>query len=475
MPFRPPTSVDYLHTPLVPQSFGGQAESLVPANWKYLDETIPSDHNDIIWYDPKNPAARIEFTGTGCTVCVEKNIDATNPVRDVVKGLPFDTTSYDVYNHGLDAGFRETDANGYAVNGVVALIGADADPNGYALYRVSLPADDTPLATRILNSFTPAPIAAATSQFLPATYRVTSMTPVDLDGSAMPQVVVTAVGTVADGGSSGLAPSTVLLLTFDSQANRWTKTFDASQEQSYQASTQQGAGPGLVDPTGAGPQVELIHDHPAGGADLLYWLNSVGGNSGNLIVGIVHFATGVATLVYSEDGDEGHVGSFDVPISTTAGVRVIGSGPRQTVQIALPWLTAADSRSQATRMYTRTLAPNRTGYQVVADDRPYVGVAIAPLVGGTEARVESVDPKSPASGELEVGDILTGVVGTALSNNITSALIGPPVIDEVAILRPGAAVTLRIVRNGQSSDVTLRLAHWSSASDALAKIGPTAL
>jgi hypothetical protein len=153
VPFRPPTSADYLHTPLVQQSFGGQAESLVPANWKHLDESIPSDHNDLIWYDPKSPAARIEFTGTGCTVCVEENIYATNPVRDVVRGLPFDTTSYDVYNHGLDAGFRETEADGYAVNGVVALIGTDADPNGYVLYRVSLPANDTPHATRILNSF----------------------------------------------------------------------------------------------------------------------------------------------------------------------------------------------------------------------------------------------------------------------------------------------------------------------------------
>jgi hypothetical protein len=330
---------------------------------------------------------------------------------------------------------------------------------------------------RVLTScITPAPVAAAIPQFLPATYRVTSMTPVDLDGSDTPQVVVTAVGTVQDGGSSGLAPSTVLLLTFDPLADLWTKTFDASQEQSYQATTQQGAGPGLVDPTSAGPQLALIHDQPNGGADLLYWVNSVGGNSGNLIVGIVHFATGVATVMYSEDGDEGHVGSFDVPTSAPAGVSVTGSGPQQTVQITLPWITAADSRSQAARMYTRTLAPIWSGsYQVIADDRPYVGVAISPLPGGTEARVESVDPNSPAGGELKVGDIITGVADTALGSNVISTLIGPPVIDEVAILQPGAMVTLDIIRNGQPSTVTLRLAHWSSASDVLAKIGPTAL
>ncbi len=327
---------------------------------------------------------------------------------------------------------------------------------------------------RVLGScVTPAPVAGAVSQFLPATYRVTSTTPVDLDGSATPQVVVTAIGTVQDGGSSGMAPTTVLLLTFDPLANRWTEVFDASQEQSYQTNTQQGAGPGLVDPTRAGPQIALIHDQPDGGADLLYWVNSVGGNSGKLIVGIVHFATGIATLVYSEDGDEGHVGSFDVPTSTPPGVSVTGTDPNQTVQIALPWITAADSRSQAARMYTRTLAPNWTGYyQVVVDDRPYIGVAISPLLGGSQARVESVDPSSPANNELQVGDIITGLAGTALGSNITSTLIGPPIIDEAAILQPGVTVTLQIVRNGTSSNVTLRLAHWSSAADALAKIGP---
>ena len=337
-------------------------------------------------------------------------------------------------------------------------------------------AEHDAIARVLASCVTPAPVAAAVSQFLPATYRVTSTTPVDLDGSDTPQVVVTAIGTVQDGGSSGLAPTTVLLLTFDPLANRWTEAFDASQEQSYQANSQQGAGPGLVDPTGSGPQVALIHDQPADGADLLYWVNSVGGNSGKLIVGIVHFATGAATLVYSEDGDEAHVGSFDVPTSTPGGVGVAGTGPNQTVQITLPWITAADSRSQAARMYSRTLAPNWTGYyQVVADDRPYVGVAISPLPGGTRARVESVDPTSPANGELHVGDILTGVADTALGTNITSTLIGPPVIDEVAILQPGDMVTLQIIRNGQPSTVTLRLARWSSAADALTKIGPTAL
>lgn len=327
------------------------------------------------------------------------------------------------------------------------------------------------------SSPAPSPVAAAVAEFLPATYRVTSTTAVDLDGSGTPQVAVTAVGSVQDGGSSGFAPSTVLLLTWDPVANRWTEAFDASREQSYQATSQQGGGPGLVDLTGAGPQVAVIRDQPNRGADLLYWLNSVGGNSGNLIVGIVHFARDIATLTYSENGDEGHVDSFDVPTTTLAGVAVTGSTPHQMVQITLPWLTAADDRSQAARMYTRTLAPTADydNYQVVADDRPYVGVAITPLTGGTQARVNSVDPNSPASGLLRAGDILTGVADTPLGANITRGLLGPPVIDEVAILQPGTTVTLQFIRDGQPNHVTLRLAQWGTAADALADIGPAAL
>jgi hypothetical protein len=337
----------------------------------------------------------------------------------------------------------------------------------------SVPASSSPTPTP-----TPAPVAAAVAVFLPATYRVTSTTSVDLDGSGTPQVVVTAVGSVQDGGTSGFAPSTVLLLAWDRVASRWTEAFDASREQSYQASSQQGGGPGLVDLTGAGPQVAVAHDQPNGAADLVYWVNSVGGNSGNLIVGIVHFARDIATVTYSEDGDEGHVDSFDVPSSQPAGVTVAGSAPHQVVQITLPWITAADDRSQAARMYTRTLAPTADydSYHGVADNRPYVGVAITPLVGSLQARVTSVDPTAPASGLLRVGDILTGVADTPLAANLTrGGLLGPPVIDEIAILGPGATVTLQFIRNGQPSHVTLRLAEWSATADAMTAVGPAAL
>ncbi len=79
-------------------------------------------------------------------------------------------------------------------------------------------------------------------------------------------------------------------------------------------------------------------------------------------------------------------------------------------------------------------------------------MAITPLVGGRQARVHvyrsDLTSQWPA---LRVGDILTGVADTPLAATITRGLLGPPVIDEIAILGPGATVTLQFIRNGQPS------------------------
>ena len=305
--------------------------------------------------------------------------------------------------------------------------------------------------------------------FLAADYRATGTLQVDLDGSGTPQVVVTAVGSVQDGGASGFAPSTVLLLVWDPIALRWTEAFDASKEQAYQTSSQQGAGPGLVDLNDVGPQVAVIHDQPGGGADLLYWVNSIGGNSGALLIGIVHYVHQIATLTYSDNGDEAHVGTFDVPTTASPGVAIVGSAPNQQVQVTLPWLTGADSRSQAARMYSFTVAPAPSSYDsyvVVSDTRSYVGVGLSTVDGTTQGRVGYVDPASPAAHLLQVGDLITGVLSSQLPASVAADLIGPVVLDEIAILNPGDTAALQVSRGGRQLVVPIKLGQWSQvASD----------
>jgi len=303
----------------------------------------------------------------------------------------------------------------------------------------------------------PAPNIA---NFLASDFRVTAAKHVNLDGSATPQVAVTAVGTVQE--SSGFAPSTVIVLAWDPIAKRWTAVFDASKQPSFQSSTQTGSGPGLVNLTNVGPQVSLIRDQPGGGADLLYWLDSIAGNGGSLLVGIVHYSHQIATLTYNYSGDEGHVINFDVPPQTTSGASVIGLAPHQQVKITLPWLTPADSRSQAARMFSFVIGastPSYEGYQIVSNDQPYVGVGLSSVSGSADGVVGFVNPGSPAAGQLEVGDVITGMVGSTLTAAAAQNLNGPVVIEDVALLHPGNRVTLNVIRGGSPITIGITLAQ----------------
>jgi hypothetical protein len=195
------------------------------------------------------------------------------------------------------------------------------------------------------------------------------------------------------------------------------------------------------------------------------------------MVGVVHFAHGTATLVYNESGDEAHVESYDLPTTTRAGVAVTGSPPHETLSITLPWLTAADSRSHAARMFTTTLAAtdDYDSYQAVADTRSYVGVGVAATPDHKNVRVIQVDPSGPAAGLLHPGDVITGVVGTTLSEQNLASLIGPAVIDEVAIVQPGARISLNVLRGGGAQRVSITTGSWTVAADAFQKAGLIAI
>lgn len=295
------------------------------------------------------------------------------------------------------------------------------------------------------------------AKFIPADYRVTKVKDIDLDGSRVPQEAVTAVGPA---NSSGFATSLVLVLAWDSYVKRWTSVYDTLHEPSWQTSSQFGKGPGLLPAESDGPQITLIHDQPHGHADLLYWLNSISGNTGDLVVGVVHFQNQVATQAFSFSQSYGHVFSMDQPSNAPTGAVVIGNKPDQELKITLPWLTAADSESQAARMYyliVKARPKDYDFYQTVYDGQSYVGVGL-----NSSSVVGYVDPQSPANGLLHVGDVIEGVVGSSLPAKDETDLIGPKVIEEVAQYQPGQIIRLSVLRGGQQSTVTLKLAQWPS-------------
>lgn len=293
------------------------------------------------------------------------------------------------------------------------------------------------------------------AKFVPADYRVTAVKDVNLDGSVVKQEAVTAVGPV---NSSGFATSLVLVLAWDYYVKRWTSVYDTLHQPSWQTSSQLGKGPGLVNATNQGPRVEVIHDQPHGRADLLYWLNSIEGNTNYLIVGVVHFQNQIATQAYSFSQSSGHVFSMDRPSKAQTGAVVIGNKPHQEIKITLPWLTSVDSESQAARMYYLTVAAEPKDYdyyQTAYDSQSYVGVGLS-----NTSVVGYVDPQSPANGKLRVGDVIESVVGSTLPAKDTTYLNGPKVVEEVALYQPGRVIELNVLRDDQPMTVTLKLAQW---------------
>lgn len=301
------------------------------------------------------------------------------------------------------------------------------------------------------------------SAFLPANYRVSSVLHVDLDGSGKPQEAVSAVSpgkAVSD--YPTFATSIVFLIAWDPLAKRWTEVFNTLHLPWWQTSSQSSSGPGLLNLTNQAPQLAVLHDQPNKTADLLFWVNSLSGNTDQLLVGIVHYENQIATLEYTYSGHDGHVFSFDEKSNDTTGADVIGSSPNQRVIITQPWLTGDDSESTAARMYSFEIAPvahDFDSYHVVSDNIPYVGVEL-----NDQSVVERVAMSSPSAGRLEVGDVVIGVEGSTLSRTDIEDLIGPPVIEEVALYYPGDVVRLRVRRNGRMLIIPVLLGAWPTTS-----------
>ena len=297
-------------------------------------------------------------------------------------------------------------------------------------------------------------------KLLPSRYRATTMQQVDLDGSAVPQVVVTAVGPPAEAadGFPDFDTSTVVLLVWDPAAKQWRETFDAAKQPSYQTQGMAGpVGPGLVELRGEGPSVAVVHDQPGGRADLAYWDMSVHGNSGLLLLGVVHLQHQAAHLVWHYGQDLAHTQL------ATPNPRVIGTSPHQELEVTAPCETSVDSRSYAVRLfsYVVALTSMRAGgspnYRVVSDNQPWVGAGVEATSFGSPALVRYVFPRSPASGVLRKGDLIEDVRGAPPAPFAKFLALPMPVVDQVALFYPGDKIRLDIRRAGRAMVVAVTL------------------
>ena len=322
-----------------------------------------------------------------------------------------------------------------------------------------------------------APVAPATARppdvaaFIPAGYRVTAVVKVNLDGAAVDEEAITAVGTAPP---QGLVPTTVVLIAWDSYALRWTSVFDAAQQSSYQTESQMGQkGPGLIAPEQPGPQVAVIHDLPGNSASLVYWVQAIGGNTSSWVIGIVNFKDQTAGLDWYGSQNLAHIFAYGVkPKVPFPAPRVIGRAPHQELRVAGPWETPDDNQSYAVRQYSYVIAysGDPPHYQVADDTRSLVGVEVSTSASKLGAKVEAVYPGTPAQGKLEAGDIIESVVGGPHPPD-AKYLNGPQVIDQVALYYPAQHIVLRVKRGNMQLVVPITLGRWSPAVRSYVEVG----
>jgi hypothetical protein len=183
------TATIYPASTLVRRSLDGFSV-LVPASWIGVSQTVPSDHTDLLFYDPNNPTARLEIVQSACASCVTGT--QNDRTANLTPALPAATTTTTPLHNAQAIAFSERPWLGYAVDGVVtATRGASDTITGYVLDRVALTPDQHALATTILNSFAVSPGGANTS----SNASPTTATNGDLDGDGTPDAVSLTGGT----------------------------------------------------------------------------------------------------------------------------------------------------------------------------------------------------------------------------------------------------------------------------------------
>jgi hypothetical protein len=307
----------------------------------------------------------------------------------------------------------------------------------------------------------PAPRIA---QFVPSDQQVLHIYHMHLTASPIPQVVVT---TVIQQATAAMPPKNLLLLGWDGLAKRWTLLYDAAKDpvnvnyvadsatEDYQAGNVEPPQP--LFPKGAGIlgiKVAEIHDQPHHGADLLFTAGVAYGAGYGQVTGIVHYDGHNADVAWNYSGIGGPV-------------TVIGAAPRQRVALTDEWNTSSDLRDAPVRPFRFVIAPTKIGftetYATVSDNRPWLGVFVTVIPGDSTSAdvvVNSVVGGSPAAGVLQRGDIITSISGPPLK--FTQALIGPPLIDELAAHEPGDTVVIDLVRDGIPMTVRVRLSSLAN-------------
>ena len=307
------------------------------------------------------------------------------------------------------------------------------------------------------------------ARIVPANYRVKEIRYARLLGQPVPEAVVSSKGPAV--GNLGFHPAELQVLSWDSIAERWNVVYDAQKDKEYQqqfgttVSNQYvsptpdlpAASTPVLDPTADGDvnQIAFVRFGSDKRASLVFaTTQSYGGSGvpGNLVV--LGFESGEASLRYLWFGDGG------------AGFKVVGSGANQTLAASAQFWTPVDAHCCPVRAYSFVVGEDAEHtITSLRDDRPWLGLFVRArqeMASDSPLEVTNVVDGSPAASLIQVGDVITEIVGAKTSKD--QGLLGSALVDQLALEKAGSSVTLRIERGGATKTVTVELGSYVDSS-----------
>jgi hypothetical protein len=245
-------------------------------------------------------------------------------------------------------------------------------------------------------------------KLLPADYQVDEVLKANLTAGPVPETVVTSVGPPV--GDIGLQPATIQVLSWDGK--RWTVLFDAQKvnapDKNGDPRTSNG-GPGalsglpldprpILDPE-ADVKFEIVDSAHMlkGDRDQLVFsaMFTFGGSGMPLTLVVADFEDAKAKVVYAWTGE--HL------VATLDGNRIHATSS---------YWARGDSHCCPSRRYRFVVGPSGGSVTMLEDQRPYLGVLVREQgegLGDGPFEILEVADGSPASGQLQVGDVLLDV------------------------------------------------------------------
>jgi hypothetical protein len=288
--------------------------------------------------------------------------------------------------------------------------------------------------------------------YLPAEYRVTRRLDVDMDNSGTPEAIVVAVGVP---GKTEIAPTKVIIVSWDSEANRWTTVFDSSKRSR-----------GFRDQPFISTEVRVINIQiltirgRPGRQDLAI--------AATLTTGVGGSWEAIAILTYDQDVvDFG----YEYQGTATGVISVVGPADSQQLEVTASFHTPLSAHCCPVRDYSFNVGyadddQFSSSYHEFSDDRPWLGTyALTDDLPGVKiAQVAEVGADSP----LRPGDLVVEVGKVRFSPKREQ----PQLIDDLAVHIPSDTVNVKVRRGTSvlSFDVPLisRLTEFLTRGDDLA-------